>query len=125
MDEKPIDEFLREAIEGLAHYYLDRFERISRIDNRLAFLKHEKWNVLEVIARCFVEKKWQHVIALTHQISQPLDILGYWDERIELADKAIQAADRARPALGSGLVSGARHWLGALFDGPLGIADKI
>ena len=48
---------------------------------------------LQVIAACFVETQWEQVIALTHQISQPLDILGYWDERVELADGALGRAE--------------------------------
>lgn len=90
---KPVSQYLAEAIEGLAIYYLELFRHINRFDRRLAFLKYEKWNILEVIAQCYSEQKWGHVIDLTHQISQPLDILGYWDERIELAERAIQAAE--------------------------------
>lgn len=89
---KSIAEFLGEAYDNLAQYYASHLGEMKSLSEKLAFLKYDKRNVTSVMEWCYSNKQLDHVIALMHQIGHPLDILGYWDERIEWGMKARQAA---------------------------------
>lgn len=89
---RPIAEFLGEAYHNLAEHHARCMSEMQKIDERLAFLKHEKRNVISVMEWCYNNKQWDGVVALMHQMGHPLDILGYWDERIELGKRAAKAA---------------------------------
>jgi tetratricopeptide (TPR) repeat protein len=89
---KLIGEFLGTACRNLAQHYANRISERKSLEKKLAFLKYEKRNVISVIKGCYNSEHLEQVTALMRQVGHPLDILGYWDERIELGEKASKAA---------------------------------
>ncbi len=89
---KPVSDFLVEGHRNLAKYYANRLGGM-KIDDRLAFVRHEKRNVLSLMEWCYKNKEWQLVVDLVSEIGNPLGILGYWDKRMVWAKRAVEACD--------------------------------
>jgi len=58
---------------------------------RLAFLRHEKRNVLKLVEWCYAMQEHQLLVDLVQVMGWPLGVLGYWKARMTWAQSAIKA----------------------------------
>lgn len=92
LDDQSGAEFLAQAYQRLACEYHHRL----RNQQGLGFLKEQRENVLAVMEWCYQNEKWQLVIDLMSVLGRPLGVLGYWNERIEWGQLAIEACRRSK-----------------------------
>jgi tetratricopeptide (TPR) repeat protein len=89
-DNTSISDFIHGACLNLAQYYRRCLEQ-KDIDEQVAFLKHEKRNVLDLLEWCYKNGESSLMIDLVMLMGRPLGLLGYSSERITWGKRAIEA----------------------------------
>lgn len=81
--------FIEQAYLRLADNYIQH-NQLGNSTDTLHFLNREKENVLRVMEWCNSENRWQRLISLVDLIGNGLELWGYWIERIEWGNRAVE-----------------------------------
>ncbi len=80
-------DFLHQVMVRLSTYYATQLEGMD-IDDRLDFLRHQKYNVFMCMDWCDENGEWNTLFSLIDAMGQPLGILGRLEARLEWGKRA-------------------------------------
>ncbi|MHB1324890.1 MAG: tetratricopeptide repeat protein [Thermoleophilia bacterium] len=81
-----------DAICGIAKYYLGYLKQYGGENwSGYDLVELERQNIIQVINLCYETEKWEFIIQFRNLLTDFLGIRGYWNERVSLARKALEA----------------------------------